>query len=204
MMPQLIYILDLVGTFAFAVLGASAGMKKRFDIFGILMAGFLTAFAGGTLREVLLGGLPPYFKENSYVLAAILGVAFAVLFFRDLPRIGKYILAMDALGLAVFAVIGASRAATEGLGTFAIIFIATLTAVGGGLVRDAVLTETPRIFYKDFYATPAIIAGALYALFRDDMSILGIYTLITAIFFLRMAAMRYNWVLWRPGGRSGI
>lgn len=198
-MPQLIFILDLLGTFAFAIVGAEAALRKKFDLFGIFIGGFLTAFAGGTIRELLLGEMPPYFRESAYVLAALLGIAFAILFFRNLPKLEKFILVMDALGLAVFAVIGASRAAGEGLGFFPIIFLATLTAVGGGLMRDALLNQTPRIFYRDFYASPAIFAGIAYALLGVAMlRPSGVYALIAATFLLRLAAVRFGWSLWRP------
>ena len=198
-MPPLIYLLDLLGTFAFAITGAYAALRKEFDIFGIFIAAFLTSLAGGTIRELLLGGVPPYFHDNNYLLAVLLGILFAVVFYSALPRLRSYIVVVDAIGLSTFAFIGAASAAAAGLGFFPIVLLATLTAAGGGVVRDIALRETPQIFYSDFYASPAILLGIVYSLSPQTFSHgAPAYLLILSIFILRLLAVRFNIGLWRP------
>ena len=194
-----IYLLDLLGTFTFAAFGAYVAMKKKFDIFGIFISSFLTGLGGGTLREVVLGNIPFYFFDYSYVYVVILGTVFSILIYRKFHKIHRYMLVVDAIGLTTFALIGATRAAESNLGGFAIVFFATVTAIGGGLLRDISIRETPQIFYRDFYASPAIFLGLVYAIFRQYTGeIVFVYILITCTFLLRAAAIKFNINLWGP------
>lgn len=106
---------------------------------------------------------------------------------------------VDAIGLSAFAFIGAEKANEADLGAFAIIFLATLTAVGGGLLRDIAIRQVPQIFHRDFYASPAIFLGIIFAIFRNYMHNLAfIYCLIFITFALRLCAIYFNFGLWRP------
>lgn len=194
-----IYVLDLIGTFAFAAYGTHVAIRKGFDIFGIFVAAFLTALGGGTLRELILGNVPFYFYDNNYVLVILLGYIFSIASHRVFDKISKYVLVIDAVGLSTFAFIGAGKAAEAQLGSFGIIFLATVTAVGGGLMRDIAIREVPQIFRRDFYASSAIFLGVFYALLRNHMhhQIL-IYSLIFVIFTLRLCAIHYRINIWRP------
>lgn len=194
-----IYVLDLLGTFTFAAYGAYVAQRKRFDIFGIFICAFLTALGGGTIRELILGNMLFYFSDYNYVYAIILGTIFSICVFKMFDRINKYMLIVDAVGLATFALIGATKAAEAKLGPVAIIFMATITAVGGGLLRDISIREVPQIFYRDFYASPAIFLGVMHAVFvpyRDKT--LFVYLLVWCTFLLRLAAMYFKINLWGP------
>lgn len=194
-----LYILDLIGTFAFAVYGAYAALKKKLDIFGIFIAAFLTAVGGGTIREFMLGNTPFYFFDNNYVFTILFGTFFAVILFKKFHFVDKYLLIIDAVGLATFAFIGAHKAYSSGLGTFAIIFFATITAVGGGVLRDIALKELPQIFYRDLYATPAAILGIVFSFFTElaDKKYF-IFGLIGICFLIRLVAILKNLHLWAP------
>lgn len=197
---HVVYILDLVGTFAFAVYGADVALRNEFDLFGISVSALLTALGGGTLRELILGNVPFYFSDNMYIAVILLGCVSAITTHLIFGGISKHMLKVDAVGLSTFAFIGAARAAEKDLGAFAIIFLATITAVGGGVVRDIAIRKVPEIFYRDIYASPAIALGIVYAIFGKHMhkSIL-IYTVISCAFVLRLIAMHFGLSLWRPG-----
>jgi len=194
-----IYFLDLLGTFTFAAYGAYVAQRKQFDIFGIFTCAFLTALGGGTIRELILGNTLFYFSDYNYIYAIVLGTAFSVLIYRKFEKINRYMLIVDAVGLTTFALIGATKAADAELGAFAVIFLATVTAVGGGLLRDVSIREVPQIFYRDFYASPAIFLGLMYAIFQRSMDRPRcIYALITCTFLLRLAAIYFKINLWAP------
>ena len=194
-----IYILDLLGTFTFAAYGAYVGQQKRFDIFGIFACAFLTALGGGTTRELILGNTLFYFRDYNYIYAIILATAFSIVVFSKFEKISRYMLIVDAVGLTTFALIGATRAAEAELGAFAVIFLANVTAIGGGLLRDVSIREVPQIFYRDFYASPAIFLGAVYAMFQQYMgNPVCVYGLVTCTFTLRLLAIHFKIDLWGP------
>lgn len=194
-----IYILDIVGTFAFAVYGAHVAIKKEFDIFGIFVSAFLTAFGGGTLREFILGNIPFYFYDNNYIFVCLAGCIFSIAVYKVFNKISRYVLLVDAIGLSTFAFIGAEKADEAGLGVFAIIFLATMTAVGGGLLRDITIREVPQILHRDFYASPAMFLGASFAILREYRhNALFIGFLIFLTFALRLCAIHFRFSLWRP------
>lgn len=197
-MPDLL-LFDYIGTFAFAVFGAYLALRKGYDIFGILSVAVVSALGGGTLRETLFNNLPVYFYEYGYWLAVFSGIVFAVVFYKKFSRIHRMMLAVDALGLVTFAYIGASRAAEEGLGFFAIITCAVLTAVGGGILRDVVMRETPIIFYQDFYASVAFLVGLRYFFLEESMNNpYVVYALLAAAFTVRLLSIRFGVTLWKP------
>lgn len=194
-----IYPLDIFGTFAFAVFGSFIAQKKKLDIFGIFACAVLSALGGGTIRELILLNIPFYFFDNNYFYAIFLGVIFSLVTFKYFHKINKFMLLIDAVGLSTFAFIGASRADEYNLGAFGIIMLATLTSVGGGLIRDISIREIPQIFYSDFYASPAIILGMIYIIFgnymNNDLAILG---LIFLVFLIRVLGINFKIKLWVP------
>ncbi len=194
-----IYILDLIGTLTFAFYGAYVGVRRKFDIFGIFATAFLTAVGGGTIREILLNNTPSYFVDPNYIFVIILGIILAIIFYPLFSKINKYALIVDAIGLVTFALIGTTSALTANLGGVAIILFATISAVGGGLLRDIAIAETPQIFYRDFYASPAIFLGMLFILFKQYISIpTTIYAILIASFLLRVFALYFKLNLWGP------
>lgn len=204
-MFQEIYILDLVGTFAFAIYGSYFALKKDFDILGIGICAFLTALGGGTLREIILDRLPFYFFDANYILMVIFAVGFAVLVYRKFQKIEPLVIITDAIGLVTFAFIGSSRAAELDLGILAIITLATVSAVAGGVMRDIVLMRVPEIMHRDFYASVAIVLGLIYGLNTELMNnIFWANALIIFCLAIRLLAIHFKINLWHPRARYFI
>lgn len=200
MTTEIFYALDLIGTFAFAVYGSYVGQRKNLDIFGIAVCALVSSFGGGVIREVLLNSLPQFLFDGWYIAAVFLGIGFGILSFRHAHRIQRFMLSIDALGLVTFALLGASRAAENGLGVIGICLFAVLSAVGGGVIRDLLIREIPEVLYQDFYATPALLLGIVFAVceaYRAEPIFL--YGLLFAVFIVRLLAIKYKIQLWKPG-----
>lgn len=192
---DLIYILDILGTFAFAISGAFRAVKYELDILGVIVLSVATGVGGGIIRDCLLGSFPPVaLLDQRYILICIVG---ALLVFFIAPKIAKrwhYVLLADAVGLSVFAVIGATKAEAAHAMPLTIIMMAMVTATGGGVIRDLLVNEIPAILKTDFYATVAFLGGALYLLFGllhiDHNSQISLTIMITLI--ARLFGMKYS------------
>ncbi|HIW46796.1 MAG TPA: TRIC cation channel family protein [Candidatus Yaniella excrementigallinarum] len=156
-------LLDLLGTFAFALNGAlTAARVARLDIVGVKTLGMITALGGGIIRDVLLDDLPPAtFRDWRYLAVAAAGALIAFIFSRRLRRLAVPIEILDAVGLSVFAVTGASKAMEFGLGPTQVIILGAVTGVGGGTIRDALVGQIPSVMSEGLYAIPALVAAAI-------------------------------------------
>ena len=204
----ILFILEIVGTVAFAVSGAFVAIKARFDIFGVLVIGCITAVGGGMLRDILIGNLPPTIFSRVYILliACVTSlVVFAVSYrkrkkFEEIREKIEHINNIfDAIGLAAFTVTGTELAFANGTfgNAFLSVTLGVLTGVGGGLLRD-ILTETPPyIFKKHVYAVAAIFGATLYYLLRLWISSTVIPSLVAMLFIIgiRLLATKYRWSL---------
>lgn len=154
--------LDLIGTFVFALSGAVAGVKNRLDLFGLMVLAFATGNAGGITRDLLIGAVPPAALTSlQYLWISIL--AALVVFFgnRRIDVQGKLILGLDAAGLALFAVTGTEKALAFGLDPVMAALLGMLTGIGGGMLRDVLVNQTPVVLQSDIYAVAALAAGAI-------------------------------------------
>ncbi len=191
--------LNLLGIWSFAAYGAYKARGSRFDIFGIFTIAFLCGLGGGVIRDALLHETPIFLSSPSYVIAVFLGSVAGLVPQNIFQSFNRSMLAVDALGLGAFAYTGAERADHAGLGFIGIVFFATITAVGGSILRDVCMQKIPEIFYQDFYATPAIILGTLYFLLRPWISFWPIpFSLVFFAFVVRMLAIHYKIQLWKP------
>jgi uncharacterized membrane protein YeiH len=156
-------VLDLVGTFAFALNGALTAVRAaHVDIVGVVTLGMITAVGGGIIRDVLLGALPPAtFVDWRYLTVAAAGGLIAFLFSRLLSRFTSPIDVLDAAGLSLFAVTGAGKALELGVGPMQAIILGTVTGVGGGTVRDVLIRQVPSVLSSGMYAIPALVGAAL-------------------------------------------
>ncbi|CDI05220.1 trimeric intracellular cation channel family protein [Candidatus Nitrosotenuis uzonensis] len=201
----LIHAIDLFGTMAFAVTGAFKAIEHKSDIVGIIILSIITGVAGGTIRDVIIGRLPP----NSITDPSYVGICMAsgVTLFFLYPHLHKHwnvFLKFDAIGIGVFSITGATFAYNIfGLNFLAIAFAGILTAVGGGILRDVFVNEVPIVFVKELYVTASFV-GIVFFYFLLVLqaplyaaSIAGI--LVTTI--LRLVAMKYNWNLPRARER---
>ena len=201
----LVFVLELIGTAAFAVSGAIVGIKKQMDLFGVIVLGVCTAVGGGIVRDVILGVTPPAtFHDPVYTLTA---AAVSVLMFlphvrarvgRHEPVFDRLLLVMDAVGLGVFTVVGVQCAyrQAEHDTLFLTVFVGLITGVGGGVLRDLLSGERPYIFMKHFYACASLI-GALVTYFL--WSVLGggyaMAVGFVLILAMRLLAAKYHWSL---------
>jgi uncharacterized membrane protein YeiH len=155
--------LDLAGTFAFALNGALTAVRAaRLDIVGVVTLGMITALGGGILRDVLLGALPPStFSDWRYLVVAAGGGLVAFVLSGRLDRLAVPITVFDALGLSLFAVTGAGKALALGAGVGQSILLGTITAFGGGTLRDVLVRRVPSVLSSELYAIPALVGAAV-------------------------------------------
>ena len=177
--PTLLLVLDLAGTFVFALDGGLTALRAtRLDIVGVVTLAMITALGGGILRDLLIGAVPPAtFDDWRYLTVASAGglVAFALAGLPD--RLNLPINLLDAAGLSLFAVTGASKALDFGLGPGQAIILGALTAVGGGTMRDVLIGRIPAVLHSGLYAIPALIGAAITV----AASRLGLYGLVAAL-----------------------
>jgi uncharacterized membrane protein YeiH len=153
--------LDLTGTFVFALSGAVAGVKNRFDLFGLMVLAFVTGNAGGITRDVLIGAVPPAALINLQYLWISILAALVIFFWSSRINVqGKLVLGLDAIGLALFAVTGTQKALAAGLNPVMAALLGMLTGIGGGMIRDVLVNQIPFVLQSDLYAVAALAAGA--------------------------------------------
>ncbi|WP_333870783.1 trimeric intracellular cation channel family protein [Desulforamulus putei] len=192
----ILYFLDLLGTFAFALSGALAAIKKEMDLFGVVVLALVTAIGGGTTRDVLLGNTPVFIlNEPIYIYVSLAGAVCTFLFYRSLFKINSIILIVDALGLGTFVCIGVSMALEAGISFAGAVMMGVITAVMGGIIRDVLSGEVPSVLTRDFYAMTCVVGGILYiVLYRQNVSPNVVMPLTTTfIFTLRLMAIRFKW-----------
>ncbi|GEL77558.1 trimeric intracellular cation channel family protein [Tenuibacillus multivorans] len=190
-------ILNIIGTMAFAISGAIVALEEEYDIFGVYLLGFVTAFGGGTIRNVLLG-LPISDIWNQHMLFTIAFITMTLLFFIPFHWVlgfkklwGVF---FDAIGLASFAVQGALFAVMAGYPMSAVIVGGVLTGTGGGMIRDLLAGRKPLILHQEIYAMWAVL-GAMTVGFGIAESTWQLILLIIGIVSLRMLSMIYQWSL---------
>lgn len=193
---SLYLVLDLIGTFAFALNGALTATRiTRLDIVGVVTLGMITAIGGGMIRDVLLGDLPPAtFSDGRYLAVAAVGSLVAFLFGRGLDRLSRTIILLDAAGLSLFAVSGALKALDLGVGPAQAVILGALTGVGGGTLRDVLIREVPAVLTSGLYAIPALL-GALAVVVGAELGFAETAAAVVAAiacFALRMIGVRYG------------
>lgn len=156
-------LIEVIGTFAFAVSGAIAAVKSRYDLFGILVLAFVTAIGGGTIRDLLIGNLPVSWLNNSIAIwSAIGGFTVTVVFHKRFKKIQNWILFFDAAGLGLFTVMGTQVGLNADMSIGISITLGTITGCFGGVIRDVLSGSRPLIFHTELYATASVIGGLLY------------------------------------------
>jgi uncharacterized membrane protein YeiH len=188
--------LDLAGVFAFALNGALTAVRlTRLDIVGVVTLGMCTALGGGIVRDMLLGALPPAtFSDWRYLAVAATGGLIAFVFGRGLDRLNVPILMLDAAGLSLFAVAGALKALDHGMGPAQAVILGSITAVGGGTLRDVLIREIPSVLTSGLYAIPAL-AGAILVVAADAWSVAEVPAALVAAgacFAIRMIGVHYD------------
>ena len=200
--PTLQLVLDLAGTFVFALDGGWTALRTvRLDIVGVVTLATITAIGGGIIRDLLIGAVPPAtFNDWRYLAVAIAGGLIAFVLSNWLERLSLPITVLDAAGLSLFAVTGASKALAYGLGPGQALILGAITGVGGGTLRDMLVREVPAVLQSGLYAIPAMIgAGITVATIRG-----GVYGPTAAVvaasccFLVRMLGVVYGLNAPRP------
>jgi uncharacterized membrane protein YeiH len=200
-------VLDLAGTFAFALNGALTAVRTaHLDIVGVITLGMITAVGGGIIRDVLLGALPPAtFVDWRYLAVAATGGLIAFLFSRWLTRVRNPIDVLDAAGLSLFAVTGAGKALELGVGPAQAIILGAVTGVGGGTLRDVLIRQVPSVLSSGLYAIPALVGAALFVV-ADRVGVqdaLGVPVALGAAvvcFLIRMVGLHFGIDAPKPPG----
>lgn len=189
-------ILDTIGIFVFGLTGGTLAVRRELDLFGVITLAMVTALAGGVGRDILLDTGPPAALVNVHYLWSALASGLAAFFFhRPIERLGKPVMVLDALGLGLFAVAGCRKALDLGLAPLPAILLGVMTAVGGGMTRDVLVGEIPRVLREDIYASAALLAALIVTIGdaldipRVPVAIVG----IAAAFALRMTSQALGW-----------
>jgi uncharacterized membrane protein YeiH len=200
-------VLDLVGTFAFALNGALTAVRAaHVDIVGVVTLGMITAVGGGIIRDILLGALPPAtFVDWRYLAVAAAGGLIVFVFSRGLNRFTSPIDVLDAAGLSLFAITGAGKALELGVGPVQAIILGTVTGVGGGTVRDVLIGQVPSVLSSGLYAIPALVGAALVVVATSSgvNQVLGAPVALGAAvvcFLIRMVGLHFGLDAPRPPG----
>jgi len=188
-------IIDILGTFSFAVSGAFFAMEKKLDPFGVLILSFVTAIGGGTLRDMMIGNLPVgWLRDETATIVIFIGAIGSMFFSQGLKRINATLFLFDALGLGLFTIIGIEKGMELHFSVGVCIALGTITASFGGVIRDVLLNNVPLIFRKEIYALASIIGGVIYYLLKqsalnDDAAKI---ICILLILIIRLLAVKYK------------
>ena len=191
-------IINIGGTFSFAVSGAFAAMQKRFDVFGVLIIAFATSVGGGTLRDVLLGDTPVFWLKNpSYSLLILFTAVLSMIFWKKIKSLKITLFLFDSLGLGFFTIIGLQKGLAFNLSPGICVALGTVTGCFGGIIRDILLNNIPLIFRKEIYATACIVGCLVFLFLRYigvEASLVKIAS-ISVVFLIRIIAVRFNLTL---------
>lgn len=200
---DLLYILDMIGTGAFAASGAFAGIRRGMDLLGVLVLGLVTATGGGTIRDILLGDFPPFcLKDESYLYLSILVGILVFALHRRMGFIRYPLLYFDAIGLGTFVVIGTTKAIDFQLGGLSAVLLGTMTATAGGVLRDILSSRVPLILRREIYATCCLAGGAMLVGLHNVGAPVILSSVLAAVLviLIRLLAIQYDWAL--PRARS--
>jgi len=197
-MPELQYILEILGTFFFAISGALAVRDRHDDLFGASFMGFVTAIGGGSLRDMILGSYPlVWVSDINFLYAILIGVIIAYIFFKYLIRMRRTFLLFDTLGISFFTVLGVEKSLSLGFRPEVAAIMGMFSAVMGGVIRDTLINETPVLFRKEVYATACLTGAILYLILHQagvDRNI-NLMVSCSLIFIIRISAVKFNLVL---------
>lgn len=206
-------VLDIVGIFVFALSGGLVGVRARLDMFGVAVLAWATGLGGGIIRDVLIGDVPPPGISNPWFIVTVLVAGLVTFLFHSLfvdlsrtrprlrlARIGQSVKVLDAVGLATFAVSGSLKAVNLGAPPLACIFVGTITAVGGGMIRDVLVGQVPEVLQREVYAVPALLGATaiVVASQLEALTMTVVWLTVVATFAIRIAAIIFDLQVPRP------
>ena len=189
------FIIDILGTIAFAISGVLVAMDKRLDVFGVLIIAFVTAVGGGTLRDLLIGIKPVgWLNAPVHLLIIVVTVLLAIIFVKQLKYVRKSLFLFDTIGIGLYTMVGIEKGLAADILPVMCIALGTITACFGGVIRDILCNEIPVIFRKEIYATVCILGGLVYfVLIQFPINDTIAYSLaILTIIIMRVLAVRFK------------
>ena len=192
---EIIYILDLAGTFAFAISGALVAIKKDFDLFGVVIIAFVTAVGGGMIRDVLINAHPiNWIGDINYIWTILTAVLVTFLFRSKIAPLRKTMFLFDTIGISVFTLLGLQKGLTYNLHPFVALVMGMSSAVMGGVTRDVLTNEIPLIFHREIYASACLAGGVIYLILNNFNINEDIQFIIAAlvIIIVRTIAVKYE------------
>lgn len=190
----LLQIIDFVGTFAFAISGIRLASAKQFDWFGAYVVGAATAIGGGTLRDVMLD-VPVFWMHDGFYLSCTgLALVWVILFRRFLIHMHNTFFIFDAIGLALFTIVGIQKTLDCGLPIWVAVVMGTMTGAAGGVIRDVLINEEPLIFRKEIYAMACVVGGIVFGICNwfGLASEITLPACGTAVFLTRVLAVKHH------------
>jgi uncharacterized membrane protein YeiH len=192
---DLIYILDIIGTFAFAISGALVASNKKFDLFGVIIIAFATAVGGGMMRDVLINAHPiNWIGDLNYIWTILAAVVFTFLFKSKIAPLSKTLFLFDTIGIGVFTLLGTQKGLSYDLHPFIAVVMGMVSSVMGGVIRDVLTNKVPLIFKKEIYASACLAGGTVYLItnhFQISENIQYIAT-ITTVIVIRILAVKLH------------
>ena len=209
------FIMEMIGTIAFAASGAMVAVDCAMDIFGVIVLGVTTAVGGGAIRDMILGIVPPaMFQDPIYTIVAMVtaGIVFMILYLKkellqghNRETYDRIMLVMDSVGLGIFTVVGVNTGIAHGYTdyTFLLVFLGTITGVGGGLLRDVMAGVPPYILVKHIYACASIVGAIVCViLYRHYGAVVSMVGASVVVVLIRYLAAHYRWNLPHPKSLS--
>lgn len=187
--------IETLGVAVFAISGAFSAMQKRFDIFGIMIIGFVTALGGGTLRDVLMGYVPVFWMRlPMYPMLVFVACILTLLLKNYFRNLKITFVIFDAIGLGLYTMLGIQKGITYHLDPSSCIILGIITGSFGGVLRDVLLNEVPHVFRREVYATACVVGGVFYfaASHFIGHEVSRIITILL-VCGIRLVAVKYNW-----------
>jgi uncharacterized membrane protein YeiH len=192
---DIIYLIDILGTFAFAISGALVALDKKFDIFGVIIIAFVTAVGGGMLRDILINAHPiNWIVDLNYLYTIFLAVIFTFLVKSKIAYLSKTMFLFDTIGISVFTLLGLQKGLSYELHPLVAVIMGMISAVFGGVLRDVLTNRVPLIFEKEIYASACLSGGVMYLILNHFMVEENINFIISAlvVVIIRVVAVRFS------------
>jgi uncharacterized membrane protein YeiH len=193
-----VYILDLFGTAVFAISGVSIAIKKKFDLVGALVIGFVTAIGGGTIRDVMIGRFPVgWLNDRNYIFSILIGCFIALILFKTVKKLRKVMLFFDTIGIGLFTILGIQVSMQSNLRLEICLIMGVISACFGGVIRDVLVNEIPLIFQREIYASACLFGGITYLLlhYYSGYEALNMIISMLVVILIRYLSITLNWSL---------
>lgn len=188
------FVLEMLGTLAFAISGIRLASAKRFDWFGAYVVGFTTAIGGGTLRDLMLSQTPFWMLDSVYLIVTAIALGIVILFGRYLIRLNNTFFIFDAIGLGLFTVVGIEKTLVADFPFWVAVIMGTMTGAAGGVLRDILINEEPLIFRKEIYALACVFGGVVFWICREAGMSGASLQIVTAVAVIaaRVVSVRFG------------